>query len=219
MNDRASESVPPDEPILSVKDWSLEATSHYAHPVEDEFDTLRLDHMKHIRDLAFAVAFRESGHLAESEFVRATRHWTAFGATKLADHVASISLISDAELGTLQSKADTLLERAMKKAKRSVTSSDSDPQQRLISSLNPDGRLASMLGLIGGSSLTAGEIEDRSVGARYTLLRKLGQGGLGTVWLARDENLNRYVAVKELNGDARTGANGRERVGVFSPRG
>ena len=45
-------------------------------------------------------------------------------------------------------------------------------------------------------SPTAGD--GRMAESRFTMLRKIGQGGLGSVWLARDEDLKRTVAVKEL---------------------
>ena len=43
------------------------------------------------------------------------------------------------------------------------------------------------------------EAERRVSETRFTLLQMIGEGGLGTVWLARDEKLGRNVALKELN--------------------
>ena len=42
----------------------------------------------------------------------------------------------------------------------------------------------------------------RKLVSRFTLIRKLSQGGLGSIWLARDEKLKRIVAIKEMRAGA-----------------
>ena len=52
-------------------------------------------------------------------------------------------------------------------------------------------------------------MESQRIAGRYLVLRAIGRGGMGTVWLCRDEVLGREVAVKQIGAPAGRAGGGR----------
>ena len=54
---------------------------------------------------------------------------------------------------------------------------------------------------LAGENSPASDHPHRELASHFQLLRLLGKGGLGNVWMARDTKLNRTLAIKELHPD------------------
>src|SRR6185369_14307345 len=55
------------------------------------------------------------------------------------------------------------------------------------------------------------ELLTATLGQQYEIIRPLGQGGMGAVYLARERSLDRFVAIKVLKPELSQGQSTRER--------
>ena len=158
---------------------------------------------KQERDAAFAVALLGGGRISERELGRAVTSWTVHGAIALSEHLRHLDVIEEDEGRRLSRTAARRLDGMREPLdSEALRASESDLPRLRFRRIDPSGRVLRLLGLGTGDDMVV-EPEDRQVAGRYSLIRRIGSGGLGTVWLARDESLKRYVAVKEIKERAR----------------
>lgn len=187
------------------KQTAIEQTLDHA-PASEMQETTAFSGSKQSRDLAFAVALLQTGYGNMRGLTNAAKSWTTHGSQTLADHLVSRKAISGQQRTVVERRAQRALSDALEPLSGATAKGDSNSvhapslfrNRDWVSKLDPSGKIAKLLGIADTSVLAGDQIEDRQLGSRYTLLRKLGQGGLGVVWLARDQNLQRYVAVKEI---------------------
>lgn len=153
---------------------------------------------KQERDFVLASQLIRGKYLTERALRNALRHWTPFGGLSLRDYLRQEGILSEEVLLRIETEESEYL--------RSLGSEDTEPQawssiarrtSGLLERVDPTGRIAKVFGLSQIPKAVVGD-ETRTFRMKFRLIRKLGQGGLGTVWLAVDTSLNRYVAVKEI---------------------
>ena len=157
------------------------------------FDARPTSSTKEDCDLAFAIAAMQLGQVNTRQVGRALENWTIHGHRSLEDHLVNQGVVGPDDRATLAKVAAALLAEA-------EAASDGDVQSHLRDKVGAENweRICRMLGVatIANSAETDAP---RQTSAEYVILRRLGMGGLGSVWLVRDKTLNRLVAVKEVN--------------------
>jgi serine/threonine protein kinase len=155
---------------------------------------------KQERDYVTAALILRGRHLTERALRNGIKGWTTFGAVPLGEALTQRGLIDPDVMARIEEEAEQYFETlnlsaSWKYMPRSVSRRTSS----LLERLDPSGHVAKIFGLSRLPRAVVGN-EFRVSQTHFKLIRKLGQGGLGTVWLAIDSNLNRYVAVKEILG-------------------
>lgn len=156
---------------------------------------------KQERDFALAALLIRGRHISERVLRNALRNWTPFGGLSLRQFLLKKGVLSEEVLSRVEREEGQFFGTLA--SHESVAMTQLNLARRtslLLETLDPCGRVAKLFGMSQIPKAVVGD-ETRSFRTQFRLIRKLGQGGLGTVWLAADSSLNRYVALKEITGD------------------
>jgi PAS domain S-box-containing protein len=150
------------------------------------------------RNLLFGVLALQADLIDSVQFVEACTLWTTRKQAALADLLVERGWIAPAD----KEHVEYLVERKLQKHGGDAQASLADAPdhvKRSLAALDDADIQRSLAGLPPSENLVLDETVDLAVPrSRYSLTRLHATGGIGRIWLARDADLGRDVALKEL---------------------
>lgn len=158
------------------------------------------------KHLLFAVLAFESDLIDLAQLTAACRAWVADKSKPIADLLVERGWITAEDRGFVEKQLERKLAKHQNDLRVTLNSvvrgdvcdaikevDDSDIQQSLSSWPSSGPVLIETIGET--------HIESEQPKSRYTWISEVGKGGLGRVWLAKDNDLAREVALKEIRPD------------------
>jgi eukaryotic-like serine/threonine-protein kinase len=164
------------------------------------------------RNLLFGVLALQADIIDADQFIKICTLWTTRKQAALGDLLIDLGWVTPID----KADVERLVERKLKRHggdPRAGLAAVGDDMKRSLAALQDDDINRSLCGLPGPDATTTFATVDDipSAGKRYTLTRVHASGGIGRVWLARDNAFGRNVALKELRPERAAVATHRSR--------